>query len=125
MFNNARVTRVVLELVILRPVMPPSVDEIGRVAPSEQEQAAGTAYAAHNVIQCIANQEESSMSHSEARFLARMLFGRTRTLSDEQRSEQSERARKTITKEELWWRGRIGRLEDKIHSRAGLMPPSP
>ena len=63
------------------------------------------------------------MSHSEARFLARMLFGRTRTLSDEQRSEQSERARKTITKEELWWRGRIGRLEDKIHSRAGLMPP--
>ena len=65
------------------------------------------------------------MSHSEARFLARMLFGRTRTLSDEQRSEQSERARKTITKEELWWRGRIGRIEDKIHSRAGLMPPSP
>ena len=63
------------------------------------------------------------MSHSEARFLARMLFGRTRTLSDEQRSEQSERARKTITKEELWWRGRIGRLEDKIHSRAGSMPP--
>jgi hypothetical protein len=55
------------------------------------------------------------MSHSEARFLARMLFGRTRTLSDEQRIEQSERARKTITKEELW-RGRIGRLEDKIHS---------
>ena len=45
-----------------------------------------------------------------------MLFGRTRTLSDEQRSEQSERARKTITKEELWWRGRIGRLEDKIHT---------
>jgi hypothetical protein len=32
------------------------------------------------------------MSHSEARFPARMLFGRTRTLSDEQRSEQSERA---------------------------------
>ena len=56
------------------------------------------------------------MSRSEARFLARMLFGRTRTLSDEQRSEQSERARKTITKEELWYRGRIGRLEDKIHS---------
>jgi hypothetical protein len=45
-----------------------------------------------------------------------MLFGRTRTLSDEQRSEQSERARKTIRREELWWRGRIGRLEDKIHS---------
>jgi len=56
------------------------------------------------------------MSRSEARFLARMLFGRTRTLSDEQRSEQSERARKTIRREELWWRGRIGRLEDKIHS---------
>ena len=45
------------------------------------------------------------MSRSEARFLARMLFGHTRTLSDEQRSEQSERARKTITKEELRWRG--------------------
>jgi hypothetical protein len=45
-----------------------------------------------------------------------MLFGRTRTLSDEQRSEQSERARKTIRREELWWRGRIGRLEDEIHS---------
>jgi hypothetical protein len=59
--------------------------------------AAGTAYAAHNVIQCMTNQEESSMSRSEAGFLARMLFGRTRTLSDEQRSEQSERARKTIT----------------------------
>jgi hypothetical protein len=56
------------------------------------------------------------MSRSEARFLARMLFGRTRTLSDEQRSEQSERARKTIRREELWWRGRIGRLEDKIHT---------
>ena len=56
------------------------------------------------------------MSRSEARFLARMLFGRTRTLSDEQRSEQSERARKTFRREELWWRGRIGRLEDKIHS---------
>src|SRR6478672_8514382 len=56
------------------------------------------------------------MSRSEARFLARMLFGRARTLSDEQRSEQSERARKTIRREELWWRGRIGRLEDKIHS---------
>ena len=56
------------------------------------------------------------MSRSEARFLARMLFGRTRTLSDEQRSEQSERARKTIRSEELWWRARIGRLEDKIHS---------
>ena len=56
------------------------------------------------------------MSRSEARFLARMLFGRTRTLSDEQRSDQSERARKTIRREELWWRGRIGRLEDKIHS---------
>ena len=79
------------------------------VAPSEQEQTAGTAYAAHNVIQCIANQEESSMSHSEARFLARMLFGRTRTLSDEQRSEQSERARKTITKEE--WPGGGGGLD--------------
>ena len=39
------------------------------------------------------------MSRSEARFQARMLFGRTRTLSDEQRSEQSERARRTIMKE--------------------------
>ena len=48
------------------------------------------------------------MSRSEAGFLARMLFGRTRTLSDEQRSEQSERARKTITKEELRWRGGSG-----------------
>ena len=42
------------------------------------------------------------MSRSKARFQARMLFGRTRTLSDEQRSEQSERARRTIMKEELW-----------------------
>ena len=40
------------------------------------------------------------MSLSEARFLARMLYGRSHT----QRQEQSERARKTITKEELWWR---------------------
>ena len=39
------------------------------------------------------------MSRSEARFQARMLFGHTRTLSDKQRSEQSERARRTIMKE--------------------------
>jgi hypothetical protein len=56
------------------------------------------------------------MNRSEAKFLARMLYGRTRTLSEQQRSEQSERARKTITKEQLWWRGRIGKLEDKLHS---------
>jgi hypothetical protein len=33
------------------------------------------------------------MSRSEARFLTRMLYARTRTLSKQQRSEQSERAR--------------------------------
>jgi hypothetical protein len=70
------------------------------------------------------------MSRSEERFLARLLYGGTRTFSefsDQQRSEQSERARKTIIKEELWFRGRIGRLEDKIHSAlsaAGGIPVS-
>ena len=51
------------------------------------------------------------MSRSEAS-LARMLFGRTRTLSDEQRGEQSERARKTIRSEELWLKDRAARRQD-------------
>jgi len=58
------------------------------------------------------------MSRSEARFLARMLYGRTRTLSDQQRSEQSERARKTITKEELWYRGELGNLRTRSTARS-------
>src|SRR5262245_48744666 len=57
------------------------------------------------------------MGRSFGGILARLLHGSTRTLSAQTRSEQSERARKTIImKEKLWWRGRIGRLEDKIQS---------
>jgi hypothetical protein len=56
------------------------------------------------------------MSRSMRGYLTRFLYGGTRNLTDEQRKTQSELARKIIKREEPWYRGRIGKLEDKIHS---------
>jgi hypothetical protein len=56
------------------------------------------------------------MSRSDAGYLARHLCGRTRNLTDEQRKKQSDLARAIIKREEPWYRGRIGHLEDKIQS---------
>jgi hypothetical protein len=56
------------------------------------------------------------MSRSALGYLTRFLYGGTRNLTEEQRKKQSELAREIIKREELWFRGRIGQLEDKIHS---------
>jgi hypothetical protein len=57
------------------------------------------------------------MSRSLGQILAR-IYGvpRTRSLSPDQRREQSERARKIVVRKKLWERGRIGWVEDQIHS---------
>src|SRR5262245_55050243 len=62
-----------------------------------------------------------------SRYLMRLLGGAggTRYLGPEQRKEQSERARKTIYKQQIWWRGRIGRVENEIQDALFAADPDP